>query len=348
MDKTNCDICNKLYSTNTIIRNDGYCNKCNTKTYYALVKKYNILMKDRNELMDDRNELMDDRNELDDKNYSIKKKNDELVEEITELKYDKNNLEKIINEFSIFIEGKNIKNYHDGHCDIYNSNGNISYIGDIKNGEYHGFGKKYDIFGDIEFDGYFEKGYYVKGRLYYNDGDIKYEGEFKNNSMHGEGMHFFKNSGGILKLMELPDVDYHNGELYEGRFKDGRMSGYGEYYNKDNIIIYKGEWKNNMRNGNGEIFNDTGELIYSGEILNNEINGEGKYYYNNKIIYEGNFINNKITNKEVCKICYKNEQHILFLPCGHLCMCEPCSKKYAGNNCIICCQLYTKKQKIYY
>tara|TARA_B100000575_G_scaffold193861_1_gene156605 strand:- start:254 stop:1216 length:963 start_codon:yes stop_codon:yes gene_type:complete len=320
MNKTNCLKCNKLYSTKTIIKYNGYCNKCDIKRYNELLKKYN---------------------ELSEENYKLSEENYKLFEENNK----KNTfIKNISKEYNIFIEGDNI---NDGHCDIYNLDGNISYIGDIKNGEYHGFGKKYNIFGDIEFDGYFEKGNYVKGILYYNDGSIKYKGTFKNNIINGVGTYYFKNNG-ILKMMGITDVKYNNGEFYKGMFKDGQMSGFGEYYNKDNIIIYKGEWNKNMRNGNGKIFNDKKELIYSGEILNDKINGEGIYYYNNKIMYEGDFKNNKIINKEYCKICYKNIQNILFIPCGHLCMCESCSIKYLGNNCIICCETYSNKQKVYY
>ena len=46
----------------------------------------------------------------------------------------------------------------------------------------------------------------------------------------------------------------HNGDMYEGEWKDGEKWGRGSYYflNKD---IYEGYWKNGTRHGKVTIFN---------------------------------------------------------------------------------------------
>ena len=47
-----------------------------------------------------------------------------------------------------------------------------------------------------------------------------------------------------------------------------------------------------MRSGKGkEYYND--KLIYEGEYREGKRNGKGKEYYNDKLIFEGEFINGK-------------------------------------------------------
>jgi len=49
---------------------------------------------------------------------------------------------------------------------------------------------------------------------------------------------------------------------------------------------------NGKRNGKGkEYYND--KLIYEGEYKNGKRNGKGKEYYNGNLIFEGEFINGK-------------------------------------------------------
>ena len=62
----------------------------------------------------------------------------------------------------------------------------------------------------------------------------------------------------------------------------------GKGYNKKGKIEYE------IKDGNGyikEYYNDN--LIYEGEYKNGERNGKGKEYYNDIVIYEGEYLNGK-------------------------------------------------------
>lgn len=46
--------------------------------------------------------------------------------------------------------------------------------------------------------------------------------------------------------------------------------------------------------------------------------------------------NDKLDSK--CGICFENSCSIVFIPCGHLCMCNECSSKYDNYN-LSCCPI---------
>ena len=81
---------------------------------------------------------------------------------------------------------------------------------------------------------------------------------------------------------------------YEGSWDDGLKSGFGviEYINGD---MYSGGFKDDVRNGNGEyIYLNKG---YPGKIskiqclfVNDQTNGNGKIWYNNGDEFEGEII----------------------------------------------------------
>ena len=37
-----------------------------------------------------------------------------------------------------------------------------------------------------------------------------------------------------------------------------------------------------------------------------------------------------------CSVCFINECNIIFIPCGHLCMCNQCYNKYLEHNMKLC------------
>ena len=109
---------------------------------------------------------------------------------------------------------------------------------------------------------------------------------------------------------------------------------------KSSKILYQGEWKDSKYNG-GKLYDEDSELIHEGEFKDSNYNGYGSYYDDGILLYEGEFkdgeyIKPKIKDDELCLICMTEKKNMAFIPCGHLCICEGCSKKYEGNKCILC------------
>ena len=57
-------------------------------------------------------------------------------------------------------------------------------------------------------------------------------------------------------------LEYRNGDIYEGFFKDGLFSGKGTYYYnvRDSRIKYEGEWLNDKPNGYGVLEYKNGKI----------------------------------------------------------------------------------------
>ena len=93
----------------------------------------------------------------------------------------------------------------------------------------------------------------------------------------------------------------NNGEVYEGKFKNGKISGKGIYKYKD--VIYIGDFDNNIRQGKGEKI--TKHYYYKGEFNKDKIDGYGKIQFMNskegKMEYEGFFKDNKIEGSGIIK-----------------------------------------------
>lgn len=84
----------------------------------------------------------------------------------------------------------------------------------------------------------------------------------------------------------------NNGDVYEGDFCRGRMSGKGTYiYSNGNI--YVGEINNDMREGHGTYRLVTSingyEGVYEGEFKNNVFEGNGTFTFSDNRIFSGTF-----------------------------------------------------------
>ena len=78
-----------------------------------------------------------------------------------------------------------------------------------------------------------------------------------------------------------------NGDIYEGKFVNGKLNGKGIYKNKQNKTTYVGDFVNSMFKGKGEIY--TKNYHYQGDFINNKMNGNGKIEIYNQGEYEGTF-----------------------------------------------------------
>lgn len=96
-------------------------------------------------------------------------------------------------------------------------------------------------------------------------------------------------------------VSYLNGDVYEGKFKDGKKSGFGMLQYKSLLSPedgslewghYEGNWKANLRNGSGRMrWSDGSE--FEGLWVNDErVNGTMRMI--DGTLYTGNFKNDKL------------------------------------------------------
>jgi len=154
------------------------------------------------------------------------------------------------------------------------------YIGEFKNGKFHGSGTWSDSDGEKYF-GQFENGkfhgqgtwsFHGLGTSSKSDGD-KYVGQFKHGKFDGQGT--WSNS---------------NGDKYVGQFKHGRFDGQGTWSNWDGGK-YVGEFQNDKFNGQGTFSwpdPDGGKQI--GQFVDDLGQGHGTIIWNDGAKFIGNFV----------------------------------------------------------
>lgn len=155
-----------------------------------------------------------------------------------------------------------------------------TYKGQILDGKPHGFAKKYDLNGNLKYEGYFINGNRSGvGTQYWSNGDI-YHGTFIYDNINGEGKMTYKDKGTYIGKFANGKRDgsgkfsWINGESYEGQWKDDKMNGIGTYTfkNKDKYI---GSWVENKMNGQGDYYFSNGRVF--GGTWNNGKNIGGSY-----------------------------------------------------------------------
>ena len=86
-----------------------------------------------------------------------------------------------------------------------------------------------------------------------------------------------------------------NGDIYEGKFINGKLNGKGIFKNKIKNLTYIGDFINSERHGKGELF--TKEYHYNGDFIKNKFEGKGKIELYNEGEYEGDFKNGLFDGK---------------------------------------------------
>ena len=90
-----------------------------------------------------------------------------------------------------------------------------------------------------------------------------------------------------------------NGEVFEGRFENGLLNGKGIFLDIQSNK-YVGEFKDMKRWGKGKL--NTNKIIYEGDFYDNKIEGKGKIkFIKSGIEYEGTFINDNIEGTGIFK-----------------------------------------------
>lgn len=87
------------------------------------------------------------------------------------------------------------------------------------------------------------------------------------------------------------ELTLHNGEVYSGEFKDGKLEGEGVVEYRGGEKRKEGMFSRGLLNGEGSI--KMGNITYSGHFMNDELNGKGLIKENGKIIYVGSLLNFK-------------------------------------------------------
>ena len=129
--------------------------------------------------------------------------------------------------------------------------------------------------------------------MYYANGDV-YTGNWFNDLREGCGV-IIEKSGtryvgkwrNHLLHWRKNQIQFANGDFYEGDMKEGKVSGEGTMIYKDNeVVAYKGEWENGQWHGKGTAKYIDGET-YKGEYHKNERRGQGKCVWPSGLEYEG-------------------------------------------------------------
>ena len=90
-----------------------------------------------------------------------------------------------------------------------------------------------------------------------------------------------------------------NGDIFEGKFDNGLLNGKGFFLDKQSNK-YIGEFKDMKRWGKGKLI--TNKIIYEGDFVNNKIEGKGKIkFLKSGIEYEGTFVNDNIEGTGILK-----------------------------------------------
>jgi antitoxin component YwqK of YwqJK toxin-antitoxin module len=54
---------------------------------------------------------------------------------------------------------------------------------------------------------------------------------------------------------------YQDGGMYDGEWRDNKMSGYGKLFYKSGKIAYEGGWLNEQFTGRGTLYNEEPDLL---------------------------------------------------------------------------------------
>ena len=133
-----------------------------------------------------------------------------------------------------------------------------------------------------------------------------------------------------LNILEDDDKDDNdNDEEYENNRRVQK-----EYY-ESKIRKYSGKNNNVNDKTKKEIINDKPKLTKE-EIKNKLMFYKPIVIDNINDISLGTHIRYIKTEENLCVVCTDVESNMIFIPCGHLCMCNNCMDNYNSKKCPIC------------
>eukprot|EP00796_Vickermania_ingenoplastis_P001062 gene1062-632_t len=142
---------------------------------------------------------------------------------------------------------------------------------------------------------------------------------------------------------------YKDGSVYEGSWLKGLQNGHGTYTSatgkgkytgewgngephgrgrleKSNGSYYDGDWKNGLQNGKGMAKYDDLQTEYHGDWKNGKESGGGHLKYQN-VSKAVKFDEGGIVDEEVCFHCLERHATTIFVPCGHVRLCQRCASE---------------------
>ena len=195
------------------------------------------------------------------------------------------------------------------------------YTGNFKEGKFHGSGNLYKKNGDI-YDGEFERGFLIKGKINFNNGD-SCEGEYIDGNLEGKGIYTYKNGdifkGDFIKgQKKFGELLFNEGKSkYEGFFENDKFCGEGilitNLNNKEEEKEEKGVFKDGILVEKLEKVKFEKENIFENSQINIEITQEDDWevatvkkvkYRHKKIISKKSGI--KKEEKEINEIINEN------------------------------------------
>lgn len=173
----------------------------------------------------------------------------------------------------------------------------IAYMGEFKDGKYHGYGVAFNIFEDGDD---FLNNFSNLAQIDYDNYTVLrtfnypiYEGYFEDGKYSGEGVEYLCNLGAVdldtgETLLNPSEASY---TYYIGEYRKGELNGDVKIYDKG-VLQYEGEYKNENYNGKGILYflEKPGQVQYEGEFSEGYFHGEGTLYdENGSIIHKGQF-----------------------------------------------------------
>ena len=219
----------------------------------------------------------------------------------------------LYDEYHMIYNGYFKDNQYSGIGILYSDN-KIKYEGNFLNGEYNGVGIEYLKNGKRKAkykDGKILKECY--GVLYDKNNKEIYTGLLKEQKpKNAKSATIYDDNLNIIYIGDFIDFQYNGkGQLYynkkynqkeekiyfEGVFEKDKFIK-GTLFSPDGYKVYDGEFCNNIpkEGKNISIYNINGFIDYIGDLLDGKYNGNGKLfltrdYYENELIYEGQFKN---------------------------------------------------------
>lgn len=178
----------------------------------------------------------------------------------------------------------------------YDSEGVLTYEGQLRDGERTGTGKEYRD-GVLIYEGQFDSGYYNGYGRSYADGTITYDGQYEKGKRSGSGVAYADGrtlyDGQFLDdLYEGKGKLYQDGILcYDGSFHAGAQEGMGTAYFANGRVAYQGQYLAGKKDGIGTAYAEGGRKEYTGSFAGDVYNGEGTLYFSDGGQLDAGFAN---------------------------------------------------------
>ena len=205
-------------------------------------------------------------------------------------------------------EGEFIDDIKNGEWKTFYENGNHKFIGDYKNGEKHGLCKEYNEFGKLVFDGEYNEGVKWNGkeRIIYESYNKKIVIERKYKKGKAQCVEYLEQKKFDPINFEIKGFEFIQ-ELIRNGTDQKDFSEQIDYESYIKNLLFIGEHLDDKmisnkinRNGKGMEYHEN-KMTFEGEFIDGKrINGKGKIYDNKgNLIFEGDYINGKRNGKVI-------------------------------------------------